>query len=183
MNWEFGDDYDKNKPKHKCRKEECNCYDKDIVRYIEAIYAIGVILWFVLVFLLQILEPDIIVWIFLFLPPAVFLINILNVCVCSKELEDQMFRGNFVAFGFLIAIILINWKTPIEKHDKSKFFLLLVVAFILIMVSLVDIWVEEKYQSIIKHIKTILNTSAAALLALALYLYYKFYQKSYQYLD
>ena len=105
-------------------------------------------------------------------------INLINVECCSLDVEKEMFKGNFLSFGFLITIILLNWKTPLEGQDKSKFFQLLVMAFILIMVSLVDIWVPMKFQSIIKHIKTVLHTAALALLALSLYLYYKFYKDS-----
>ena len=165
--------------KEKCQKcQKLKCYGHQTVKRVEAIYLIGLVLWFVLILLLDVIEPDIIVWIFLFLPPAIYLINLINIQCCSVKVEKEMFKGNFLSFGFLITIILLNWNSPLEGQDKSKFFKLLVVAFILIMVSLVDIWVGIEHQSIIKHLKTVLHTAALSLLALALYLYYKFYQDS-----
>ncbi len=158
--------------------DECKCYHKQTIKYVQAVYIIGLILWVVGILLLDIYEEDIFVWLFMFLPPVVFLINLINLEECSKEVEREMFKGNFLSFGFLITIILINWNSPLENQDKSKFFQLLVVSFILIMISLLDVWVGIKHQSIIKHIKTVLHTSALAILALALYLYYQFYQKS-----
>ena len=116
------------------------------------------------------------VWIFILLPLVVFAINYANLNNITYETENQMFKGNFLSFGFLITVILLNWNSPLGSQDKSKFFRLLVVAFILLMVSLVDVWVDDKSMSVIKHIKTSLHTVSLTLLALALYLYYQFYQ-------
>jgi len=185
MNWQVHEDElenHNNVNRHKecdnCKCANCKCYQHKTIKYLEAIYLIGLILWFLLIILLDLMQPDIIVWIFLFLPPAVYLINLINLSCCSSDVEREMFKGNLLSFGFLITIILLNWKTPLEGQDKSKFFRLIVIAFILLMVSLVDIWVPIKYQSIVKHIKTILHTASLSLLALALYLYYQFYQTS-----
>ena len=178
MNWQVDENEFENHNLKDKKDENCKCYHKQTVKYVQAVYIIALFLWILGVLLLGIYEQDIFIWLFIFLPPVVFLINLINLDSCSEKLEREMFKGNFLSFGFLITIILINWNSPLENQDKSKFFKLLVVAFILLMVSLVDIWVDIKYQSIVKHIKTALHTSALALLAIALYMYYNFYQKS-----
>lgn len=178
MNWQV-DEYEfENHNNDNTCNTDCKCYHKQTIKHVQAVYLIGLFLWFLGVLLLDIYEEDLFIWLFIFLPPIVFLINFINLENCSKELEKQMFKGNFLSFGFLITIILINWNSPLENQDKSKFFQLLVVAFILIMISLVDIWVGGEFQSIIKHIKTVLHTCALSLLATALYLYYQYYQRS-----
>ena len=158
-------------------KKECSYYSKKNVSLIEAIYVLSVFLWIILIFLLDLMETDIIVCMFLMIPVIVYGINMVHVKDFPCVLEDQMFKGNFLSFGFLITVILLNWNSPLESHDKSKFFQILVVAFILLMISLIDVWVDEERFAIVKHIKTSLNTAAVVLLALALYLYYDYYQK------
>ena len=178
MNWQINEDELENYHSDSDDDSNCKCYTKKTVRYVQVVYIIGLILWILGVLLLNIYSEDLFIWLFIFLPPVVFLINLINLESCSKELEREMFKGNFLSFGFLITIILINWNSPLKNQDKSKFFQLLVVAFILIMISLLDVWVSDKFQSIIKHIKTVLHTSALALLATALYLYYQYYQRN-----
>ncbi len=169
----------KRKKKNKCKNhEECTYYDDKTSRVIQAIYIIAVILWSMLIFILDLLEADIIIWIFLFIPIIVYGINFVNIDSFECESEEDMFQGNFLTFGFLITLILLNWNSPLDSADKFKFFVLLVVAFILLMISLIDVWVDKKSMSIVKHIKTVLHTSALVLLALSLYLYYKFYRRS-----
>lgn len=147
-------------------------YDSTMVTKIRTIYLIAVILWTSLIFLLDLYENDIIVWFFLLLPFLIYGINFFSAEHFSCCMEDHMLQGNFLSFGFLITIILINWNSPLGGSDKTKFFLILVVAFILLMISLIDVWVDDKNLSIVKHIKTSLHTASLSLLALSLYLYY-----------
>lgn len=165
----------------KPHRKDCGYYSIKNVSQIEAIYVISVFLWILLIFLLELMEPDIIICLFLIIPVIVYGINMVHVKDFPCNLEEQMFKGNFLSFGFLITIILLNWNSPIESQDKSKFFQLLVVAFILLMISLIDVWVDEERFAMVKHIKTSLNTAAVVLLALALYLYYDYYQRQMTY--
>lgn len=147
-------------------------YHEDLVSLIEIVYLIAAILWIILIFALGIFQKaNYMVWIFMFLPLVVFIINYINLNNITYETEKQMLRGNFLSFGFIVAVILINWNSP-GNSDKSEFFKLLIAAFILMMVSLVDIWVDEKYMPVIKHMKTALHTMSLSLLAISLYLYY-----------
>ena len=156
-------------------------YHPDIVVRIQMVYIISVVLWLVLVFFLDLWrKDDIVVWLFLVFPLIIFGINFLSLGEFTCKLEDQMFRGNFLSFGFLVAIILINWNSPLGHHDKTEFFKILIIAFILLMISLVDIWVGEKKMAIVKHIKTALHTASLTLLALSLYLYYTYHRDQIQ---
>ena len=164
------------------QKDECKGYEREIKSSIEYVYIIAAIAWIILTIVLGLWKhDDIIVWLILLLPLVVFAINYLSLGDFTCEMEDQMFRGNFLSFGFLVAIILINWNSPMGHHDKTEFFKIIVAAFILLMISLVDLWVEKKRMPIVKHIKTSLHTASLTLLALALYLYYTYQRDHYKF--
>ena len=110
----------------------------------------------------------------LLLPLIVFGINYSNLDEYPLQLENQMLRGNFLSFAFIVAIILINWNSPFDTETRTEFYKILVTAFILLMISLVDLWVGKNKLLIVKHIKTYLHTASLSLLAVALYLYYTY---------
>jgi len=151
------------------------CYCSDIVSNIEIVYLLAAIFWIFLVFVLRLWEnADYIIWLFLILPLVIFAINFFSLGEFTCSMEDQMLKGNLLSFGFIVAVILINWNSPIGQHDKTEFFKILITAFILLMVSLIDVWVEKDKMSIVKHIKTSIQTMSLSLLALSLYLYYTY---------
>ena len=147
-------------------------YSIDTIKNIQIVYIIAAILWIIVFFWVKAYFSDTISWLFIFIPLVVFSINYLSLTKINVETENQMFRGNYLSFGLLIVIILINWNNPMGPQDKIMFFRVLLVAFVLIMLSLIDVWVYPCYLSIVKHIRSILQTSALTLLALSLYLYY-----------
>ena len=163
-------------------KTHCDKYDSKLQEQIQAVYIIASILWVVLVFVLGLWKDgDVIIWLILLLPLVVFAINSVSLGEFTCKMEAQMFQGNFLSFGFLVAIILINWNSPLGHHDKTEFFKILIVAFIFLMISMVDLWVGERKMAVIKHIKTSLHTASLTLLALALYLYYTYQRDQYTY--
>ena len=167
--------------KDKC-EQICDRYHCTVKVNIEYVYIIASILWIGLIIVLGLWQhDDIIVWFILLLPLIVFAINYLSVGDFTCKMDEQMFRGNILSFGFLVAIILINWNTPLGHHDKTEFFKIIIVAFILLMISLVDLWVDEKKMATVKHIKTSLHTASLTLLALALYLYYTYQRDQYKF--
>ena len=169
-------------PKPIPRKKLCkDRYNSNVKKYIEYIYIGAIIVWFILTVVLGLWKrDDVIVWLILSVPFVVFLINYLGLSEFDCGTEDQMFRGNFLSFGFLVAVILMNWNNSVGQENKIEFFKILTAAFILLMLSLIDLWVCQKKMKVVKHIKTCLHTAASVLLALALYLYYT-YQRDYPY--
>jgi len=102
-----------------------------------------------------------------------YLIGYSNACNLTFESEDDVLGANYLSFGFLITIILINWNTPLQLEDKNSFLKLLIVAFVLIMLSMIDIWVTRRQLSIVRHIRTSLQTAALVILSMSLYVYYR----------
>lgn len=156
----------------------CETYNENTVMTIEAVYIIAALIWVLLIVFLTLVKPDYIVLGLLLLPFIIFIINFLCLGSFSAKVEDQMLRGNFLSFGFIVAVVLINWNSPMERQDKTEFFKILIAAFILLMISLVDVWVNGDKLSIVKHIKTSLHTISLSLLALALYLYYTYHKNT-----
>ena len=169
MNWNPHPDHNNRSKDHKHQH-----YEGRIVENIQAVYIIASLLWITLIYCLNLFKNDYIVWFLLLLPLVVFAINFISVGNFTCHMEDQMLRGNFLSFGFIVAIILINWNSSLDQTERNEFFKLLITAFILLMISLVDIWVDKSSMSVVKHIKTSLHTASLALLALALYLYYSY---------
>lgn len=163
-------------------KHDHDHYDEELIRYVQTVYILATFLWIALILFLGIWKKDYIVLLILLLPLLVFVINFISLGEFTCNLEGEMFKGNFLSFGFLVAIILINWNSPLGHHNKTEFFKILIVAFILLMISLVDLWVPSDKMSIVKHIKTTLHTMSLTLLALALYLYYTYHRDQSNYI-
>lgn len=153
---------------------KCECYDINTVKIIQVIYILAVVVWIIFVFWARLYEGgDILTWFFLFIPPIIYLIGYVNACNVTFAVEDDVLGANYLSFGFLITIILLNWNTPLQVENKNQFLKLLVVAFVLIMLSMIDVWVSRRNMSIVRHVRTILQTAALVILSLSLYFYYR----------
>lgn len=150
-------------------------YDRETKNNIETLYIVASITWLVLTVVLGLWKyDDILLWAILLIPLLVFAINYFNLEHFPLHLENQMLRGNLLSFAFIVAVVLIHWNSPFDKQARTEFYKILITAFILLMISLVDLWVDEKKMLIVKHMKTALHTASLTLLAVALYLYYTY---------
>ena len=155
--------------------EKDGTYDCETKNSIETLYIVAAITWLVLSIVLGLwVYDDILLWAILLIPLLVFAINYFNLEEFPLRLENQMLRGNLLSFAFIVAVVLIHWNSPFDKNSRTEFYKILITAFILLMISLVDLWVGEKKMLIVKHIKTALHTASLTLLAVALYLYYTY---------
>ena len=144
-------------------------YTNNKTKQIQAIYIIAVIAWIILIIFCQFFEVDILGIFILVIPIIIFGINFSNVKYITRDVEDDMLKGNFLSFAFLVAIILINWS---KIEDKTKYFKILILALILLMLSLVDVWVDPENMALCRHLRTIFHTTSITLLVFALYMYY-----------
>ncbi len=161
---------------HNHNNNNHDCYNDNVIRSVQAVYIIASLLWVVLIATLGLWKQDWLALLLLLLPIVVYTINFVSLGDFTCSSEEQMFRGNLLSFGFLVAIILINWNSPIGKQNKTEFFRILIAAFILLMISLIDLWVSPDNMSIAKHVETALHTASLSLLALGLYLYYTYHR-------
>lgn len=150
-------------------------YAKHVCDEIRLVYIIATVVWLVLVFFFGLIKPDLVIIFFLLIPVIVYAINFTFLCKTTCHVEDQMFRSNFLYFAFIVAIILFSWNKSLNRDQKGNLFAIVVLALILLMISMVDIWLQVEDMPIIKHIRTTLHTASLALLALALYIFYIYY--------
>lgn len=153
-------------------------YCGNILIVIQLMYILAAILWVGLIYWCGLYQnSNILTWGLLLIPLLVFGMGYYNACNVNLEIEAYMLQSNYLSFGFLITIILLNWNSPLEATNKNKFFKLLITAFILIMLSMIDIWTDRQHLSVVIHFKSILQTAALVILSIALYAYYRAHVK------
>ncbi len=157
-------------PLHYLVRTPGNRYDQQTMLNIQYLYVFSSAVWIFLLFFLKFYLSGPLGWIFLLVPLAIFGINLSNVSHHTQEVEDDMFQGNFLSFGYLIVLFLINWE---KVKFKKRLFTILMVVLLLILFSLYDVWVPKKKIIYVKHFRSILQTLALSLLAYALYVYYE----------
>ena len=161
--------YEATEPLHHLSKTRRKTYDDETVRQIQIVYILAAIIWVVLIFVCGWFKTKPLGLLLLAIPLFVFAINYHNAIHPTVDLESDMFQGNFLSFAFLITVILINWK---KVGDKRKIFKILMISLVMIMLSLIDVWVDRENLILVKHVRTILQTSGLLLLAYGLYTYY-----------
>lgn len=160
----------KSKPfHHLARAEKEDCYEANTIVYIQVIYIFAVIVWFIIIWYLGLYTHDAVVWFLLFVPLIIFGINYVCLESSTTDVEDEMFTGNFIYFVFIAAAIVISWS---KVATGSSFFRIVLVALVLIMFSLIDLWLPKEKLVITKHARTIFQTTALTLITVALYSYY-----------
>ncbi len=151
-------------------KHLCEVLDPKEIDKIRKAYYIAIVLWIVLVIVCGFfINLGLVGWLVLAIPLIVFFINLRSLDKCSKEVEDYMFDANFLSFSYLIVILIINWD---KEADKNKYFKALFISFLLILLSVIDIWVEHENLLISKHIRSMFQTVALTILAYVLFVYY-----------
>lgn len=159
------------KEKRYHRTEE---YEDEVKVVIQAVYLLAIFLWIIFILYFEIYkELDIIIMFFLAIPIILYIISFFNVNALTRDSQEGVLNDNYLYFGFLIVIVMINWNSPNkELVNNSNFLKLILIAFILMMLSMLDVWVNEKWLSVVIHIRTILLTAALVILSMSLYVFY-----------
>lgn len=162
-------EYESNIPLHHLSKSRRKVYNRDIVKKIQIMYIMAAIIWILLIFICGWYKLGMFGTFILLIPLVVYGINFQNVKHHTIDIEGEMFEGNFLSFGYLIIVVFVNWK---QIQYKDKIFGIILIGLILIMLSMVDIWVDKEDFILVKHFRTILQTASLFLLAYALYIFY-----------
>lgn len=147
-------------------------------RMIVIIYVVGIILWIILILALDLFTTGkltLISFFIILIPIAIFAFGIYNSKSITVEVEDELFVADYLPFGLIIVIPLLTWISKDYKGDKRQFINITIVAIILSMLSILDVWVAPKNLFAIKHIKSVLQTMSIALIVFAVYSYYSSY--------
>jgi hypothetical protein len=156
-------------------KEPCKWkqkYKDDKALYIQYIYLLGVIVWGIIIVIFALYCTDIIGWIILLLPFVVFFFGYINATEVTLDIEEEIFQSDYLSVGLLIILPLLTWMNRDYTGDNSRFTTIIVLAIIITLFSLIDIWVNRDWLSVERHIKSVLQTFSIVLLIYALYMFY-----------
>lgn len=145
-------------------------YADHICTGLYAVYIVAIIIWLIIVvyFRLYTVTGAFVLW----LPIVVFAIGIANADELTVEVEKDMFKASYLSVGLLLALPLLAWMSKDYNGDKAQFTAVVVLAMVLTLLTLVDIWIPKKWLSVYKHGRSCLQTMAVALLIYALVTYF-----------
>jgi hypothetical protein len=147
-------------------------YDSNRTKYICYVYIFAVFVWIGIIYALKLYRTDLLGWFILIIPFVVFAISYGSIESVSVEIENEVFRVNYLSVGIIIVIPLLSILNRDYTGDRKQFAGILVLAIIAAMLSMIDIWVNRRTLSIVRHIRSVFQTYALSLLIFALYLYY-----------
>lgn len=153
-------------------KNHCKYYSEETVEQIQFVYIISLVIWLLIICVFQLYRSDLVGWVILAIPPIIFLAGYSNSYYLCEDVERENFQSNYFGVGLLLILPLLTWVNTDYKGDRKKFTRVLVLAVIIVMLSLLDVWVRKDYLSVCKHVKSSLQTIALVLLIFAFYTYY-----------
>ncbi len=139
--------------------------EEQMQKEIRILYVLAIIGWIILVFYFKLYETEAIGILIIILVIIVFFVNWWN---ARLNVETEAFGANFLALAFLLAVI-INWNVVISIRKIST---LLFLGVIFIILSLIDIQVQEANDNLNRHVRITLHTISIGFFALAIYHYY-----------
>lgn len=144
----------------------------DIITYIRLCYIAGILIWILILHFLKLYKADIYIIMILSIPFFCFLIAFINIENITGLLEDELFKSNYLSIGLVIVIPMLSWLNNDYKGDKRAYTRILVLAIVATLLSMVDIWVSERYYPIVKHIQSICQCISLSLLIYAITAFY-----------
>lgn len=155
-----------------CCKHRHELYDPLRVSRVRWVYIISILIWILIVAFFGFYCSYGLAILILLLPLVLFGVGFYNASTLDRAAEESMLRVNCLSVGLLIVLPLLAWMTRGYNGDRKHFLSLIVVAIILSMLSMFDVWVGVGWQSVVIHIKSCLQTMALTLLIYALFIYY-----------
>ena len=155
--------------KDKEKRDELKTYGRKKRLSIQIMYVVAMAAWIIIVAALGITPCTLASFLIVMLPIFVYAIGLWNAGSITSEVEESLFTANYLSIGMLLVLPLLTW---INKHycgDKNHLLKITVVAFVLSMLSIVDVWVPKKWLPFVKHLKSVLQTASLALLIYAVY--------------
>jgi len=147
-------------------------YSKNKSQAVRLVYIFAIILWLGLIFFLQLYKTSALGYFILFIPLFFYFLGIYNASRLTVEVEEKTYAVSYISISLLIVIPLVAWVDKNYRGDNWYMSKIIVVAVVLALISLIDIWVRPKWLSVVRHIKSALQTASLTLLVFALYVYY-----------
>jgi len=147
-------------------------YSQEKITYVKILYIVFIIIWLILIYIFKLFIADYLGWIIITIPIVIFLFGYINANKLTSDVENEVFQANYLSIGLLVVLPLLTWMNKDYNGDKKQFTSILVFALIITMCSMFDIWIGIQWLSLIKHLRSCLQTMSLTLLIYALYTYY-----------
>ena len=162
----------KSRKRRKEKKKRDKKSDEEISYSVKLVYAAAIVVWIFLIFWLSLYRSHMLSIILLLFPLILFFVGILNSNVVTEEVEKSIFKTNYGGVGFLFLVPLLAWVSKDYTGDNEWFTTLLMVAIVLILFSLVDVWVKKKWFRTYRHAISAIQTMGLFLIIYSLQEYY-----------
>lgn len=153
-------------------KRKCKTDNENRITYIKIVYILAIVLWFFLIFFLKLYLTSWLGWLLILIPIVCFLIGYYNASVITTDVEDEIFRANYLSIGLIIIIPLLVWLDKKYEGDHIWFVSIVVVAIMLSTLSFLDVWVQRQWLSVIKHITSTFQTMSIVLITFVLFTFF-----------
>jgi hypothetical protein len=147
-------------------------YTQEQIDLVQWVYIIALVFWIFIICIFGLYDTDVPGWVILSIPLVVFFTGYSNAHHLTVEVEHENFQSNYFTIGLVLILPLLTWVKKEYHGDSERFIRILIFAIIVILLSLLDVWVEKKYLSVAKHAKSVLQTLAITLIIYALYSFY-----------
>ena len=150
-------------------------YGRKKVLTLQVTYIVAAILWICLVIFFEFHHTDIYGLLILSIPLWVYLLSFINANKLTVEVEQSSFVVNYLSIGIIVIVPLLtlSHNKDINNCNKDRLIQIIIVALVLAVLSVLDVWVQPKYVSIAKHIKSILQAASLTLIVYSLYVFYR----------
>lgn len=150
------------------------CYDSQTLRNLRFLYAMAICLWVVILNGCGISRKiSTISLSIMFFPIALMILAMANLHKITKTIEEYNSKANYISLGLIVAIPLLSWiKTQKETENRAYEKTSMVLFVMLIMITPMDVWVSEKDQAYVVHIKSICQIFVLAILVSMLLNYF-----------
>lgn len=146
-------------------------YGRRKTLYSRYVYLMAAILWLIFVICLNLVPPNWIGILLILLPLFIFGVAFYYSSDLTIEVEDEMFKINHLSLGLVIVLSLFTWISKDYQGEKGTFVSLLIIAIILSLLAVIDVWIKKKWLSLVKQIKSCFQILSIFLLIYALYLF------------
>jgi hypothetical protein len=147
-------------------------YDKKTVKILQVVYILAILIWIFLIFKLKLHHTN--TWgnLIVILPLLIYFIAFWNLDELTIETEGKVFALNYISVSLVVFIPILTWCHE-NFHIKQHLIDIMILAIVLAVLSLLDVWVTPKWISITRHLRSILQVASLTLIVYVLYELYK----------
>jgi hypothetical protein len=143
--------------------------DDDIICSIRIAYVIASVVWILIVAILGLCMNTCIAGLIVLAPLILFAWDFMSCSTLTRETEESVVSLGWIGIGLLVLIPICTW---IREEDLLMCVPCLFLGMALVLVSSFEVCVGYRWLSVVRHIKSAVQTMSIALILYALYMSY-----------